>query len=446
MTGLARFFSSMVSRYMPDSFVIAIILTLITGTLTFLFEHKELGTIVDSWGNGFWNLLTFAMQISIILATGYALAISPLVDRLLNRMVSVVNRPSTAIIVATVAGGVASYLNWGFGLVVGGIVARKLALTVRGVHYPLIVTSAYSAFTLYGLGLSSVIPITISTPGHPLHAQMGLIPLSQTIFSPPMLVASAIVLITLPILNALMHPKNGADVIEFDQSLSKQEFVDEPSSHATGTHHTFASKLNNSRLLAYIIGGLGMVFVVRQIIQGGTININSINLILLFLGIVMVGTPARYVARLSQGVGMISGIILQYPFYAGIMALMASSRLMTLLSDAFAHVATQHTLPLWALLSSYVINIFVPSGGGHWVLQGPFMIAAARELGAPLNQTAMAVQLGNAWNDIVQPLWILPVLALSRLRLADVMGYLVVAMLWIGIVYAGVLLWWGYSA
>ena len=151
-------------------------------------------------------------------------------------------------------------------------------------------------------------------------------------------------------------------------------------------------------------------------------------------------------AKLTEGIKTISGIILQYPFYAGIMAIMAASGLVTTISKIFVDVATPETLPFWGLISSFVINFFAPSAGGHWVIQGPFMIDAAKEIGSALNQTTMAVMLGNAWNDLVQPFWILPALALSKLKLRDVMGYTVIMMLWVGVIHIAAVLLWGYAA
>ena len=139
-------------------------------------EGKSLTAMTTAWGKGFWSLLAFTTQMAVILAMGYVLATAPLTDRLLDR---IVHQPRTAIIVATLVGGIGSYLNWGFGLVIGGVVAKKLALKVKGVHYPLIIAAAYSGFTMYGLGLSASIPVLVATPGHPTAGQMGVIPLTR---------------------------------------------------------------------------------------------------------------------------------------------------------------------------------------------------------------------------------------------------------------------------
>ncbi|CAN7730981.1 TIGR00366 family protein [Caballeronia sp. LjRoot29] len=444
MQKITGFFTELMRKYLPDPFVFAIGLTILTMILAVLVQGQGIVALTTSWGKGFWTLLAFTTQMAVILAMGYVLATAPLTERFLDRIVMRVHDPRMAIIVATLVGGIGSYLNWGFGLVIGGIVARKLALSVKGVHYPLIIASAYSGFTLYGLGLSASIPVLISTKGHPMEAQMGVIPLSETIFSPTMLVTSLVVLITLPLLNAWLHPKPGQPVTEIDRTLEERTRAAQAAIPAdAGDENTFASRLNNSRLLSGLIGLIGVVYVVLYFHGGGTMDLNLINFIILFLGIILLGTPIRYVEKLNEGIRTISGIILQYPFYAGIMAIMASSGLVNTFSEFFVKIATPHTLPFWGLISSFFINFFAPSGGGHWVIQGPFMIEAAKAIGASVGHTATAVMLGNAWNDLIQPFWILPALALSKLKLKDIMGYTVIMMFWIGIVYTVAVLAWG---
>jgi short-chain fatty acids transporter len=443
MSKLTAFFTELMRKYLPDPFVFAIALTLLTVLLAVGIEGKGVMEMTKAWGDGFWSLLAFTTQMAVILAMGYVLATAPLTDRMLNRIVARVHTPYMAIVVATLVGSVGSYLNWGFGLVIGGVVAKKLALKIKGVHYPLIIAAAYSGFTMYGLGLSASIPVLVSTANHPLAKQMGTIPLSETIFSVPMLITSLVVLVTLPLLNAWLHPKAGEKVIEVNPDIDKAEKTTAMAGDME-SENTLASRLNNSRILSGLIGLLGIGYAIVHFQTGGSLDLNMINFIILFLGIILLGTPAAYVARLTEGIKTISGIILQYPFYAGIMAIMAASGLVNTISHAFVNVATPESLPFWGLLSSYVINFFAPSAGGHWVIQGPFMIDAAKSLGSALNQTTMAVMLGNAWNDLVQPFWILPALALSKLKLRDVMGYTVIMMLWVGVIYIVAVLLWGY--
>lgn len=442
MNKVAGFFTELMRRYLPDPFVFAIGLTLLSMVMAMLVEGQGANAIIMNWGKGFWNLLSFTTQMAVILAMGYVLATAPLVDRFLNGIVARVQTPRGAIIVATLVGGIGSYLNWGFGLVIGGIIARKLAFKVKGVHYPLIIASAYSGFTMYGLGFSASIPVLISTPGHPMEKLMGVVTLKDTIFSAPMLLTSLAVIVTLPLLNAMLHPREAKDVVEIKEEAETKEGA-ATGGHSMGIENTLAARMNNSRLLSLVIGLCGMAYAVLYFTQGGTLDLNLINFLILFIGVLLLGTPAQYVAKLNEGIKTISGIILQYPFYAGIMAIMAGSGLVDTISRVFVDIATPQTLPFWGLVSSFVINFFAPSGGGHWVIQGPFMIDAAKAIGSSVAQTSMSVMLGNAWNDLVQPFWILPALALSKLKLKDVMGYTVIMMFWVGAIYIVAMLAWG---
>ena len=441
MSKITAFFTELMRRYLPDPFVFAILLTLLTMALAFGVESRPINDVVQDWGKGFWSLLAFTTQMAVILVMGYVLAAAPLVDRFLDRIATHVHTPRQAIIVATIVGCVGSYLNWGFGLVIGGIMARKLALKVKGVHYPLIIAAAYTGFTMYSLGFSATIPVLISTKGHAFESTMGLIPLTQTIFSAPILLTSLAVLIALPLLNATMHPKKGEKVVELDPA-TVSDAKPTGAQSVLGDEKTLAWRLNNSRVLSLLIGLCGMAYVAMHFIKGGNLDLNMINFFILFLGVLLLGTPMAYVEKVNEGVKTIGGIILQFPFYAGIMAIMHGSGLVESIAHVFVSVSTADTLPLWGLVSSFVINFFAPSGGGHWVLQGPFMVNAATTLGASQAQTAMSVMLGNGWNDLVQPFWILPALALSKLKLKDIMGYTVVSMLLVGAIYATTMLIW----
>ena len=439
MHRVQNFFADVMRKYMPDPLVLVIGLTLLTALLAIGFEGTSPRAVLNAWGGGFWDLLAFTMQMALVLVLGFVLAKTSLVDRLLDLIAGKVNSPRTAIAVAVLVGGVASYLNWGFGLVIGGVIAKKLATRVQGVHYPLIIASAYSGFTLYGLGLSASIPVIISTPEHPLESAMGVVPLSETIFSWQMVLLAVVVLVTLMVLMPSMHPRDPEKIVPI-----ADHHRDAPVTGASRPEGKLdlAERLNHSRVVSYLIGIFGASFLVLYFVDGGKLDINAVNFALLFAGILLCGTPATYVEKMREGIATVAGVVLQYPFYAGIMAIMAVSGLVGSIASGLTSIATAETLPVINLWASWVINFFAPSAGGHWVLQGPFAIEAAHSLGSSVPINAMAVMLGNAWNDIVQPLWLIPALALSRLRLKDIMGYLVIAMFVVGVLYTVALFWW----
>lgn|SRR5690625_3643614 len=443
MKRMTNFFTAMVNRFLPDPFVIAIGLTIVAIFLAITMQGQSFLDTAFYWGDGFWDLLSFTMQMTLILLTGYVLAKTPLVDKGIDTAISGIKRPATAIIVATLAGGIGSLLNWGFGLIIGGIVAQKLAIRVKGVHYPLIIAAGYSGFALYGSGISGTVPATIATPGHFLEEQIGVIPLSETVFSLPMIISTLAILITLPLLNARLHPKKKDEIVEIDPKIVKE--VEESAKEPTVQEDaTFATRMNNSHILGITIGILGLIYSIAYFIKGGSIDLDVINFTMLFLGILLMGKPQRYLNAVAEGIKTVAGIVLQYPFYAGIMGILVGSGLITTFSNWFISFSTAETLPFWSLISAFFINILAPSGGGQWAVQGPVMVQAAADLGASVKQTAMAVMLGDAWNNMVQPFWILPVLAISKLPLRAVMGYMVVIMLWLGVIHGTVFLLWGF--
>lgn len=437
MNGLANFFTRIVNRYMPDPLVVAIVLTALTVLFAMFSEGTSFLDATRYWGDGFWNLLAFTMQMTVILLAGYILAKTPVVDWLLNQLVMRIHTPRGAIIAATLIAGVGSWLNWGFGLVIGVLIAQKLGRHVKGLHYPLVMAAGYSGFALYGVGLSGSVPLLINTPGHFLEGTIGLVPLSETIFSPVMIVTCLLVLATLPFFNAMLHPRNPADIIEARPAEAA------PQAASPTEAPTLADRMNNSPIIGIGVGLFGMLYCALYLWGGGGITLNFINFLFVFLGILLFVTPNRFLAALNDGVRIVSGIIIQYPFYAGILAILAGSGLIVTFSNWFVSISSAATLPIWSFISAGLINIFVPSGGGQWVIQGPVMMSAAQELGASIPATALAVQIGDQWTNMIQPFWLLPALAISGLKLRDIMGYMVLILFYLGIIFGGAVLIWG---
>lgn len=442
---IAGFFSNLMDKYLPDALVIAIMLTGLTMILAVLFRGTSPMEVVNYWGDGFWDLLAFTMQMTVVLLAGYILAKTPIVDRLLDALTGRVSFPRTAIIVATLVGGIGSWLNWGFGLVIGGIVAQKLAMNVKGLHYPLAIAAGYSGFAVYGIGLSGSVPLLVATEGHFLQEQMGIVPLTETIFSPYLLLTNLAVIIILPLFNAMLHPKDPASIKEIDRS-NQEATRAAVLEHSLDERPTLAAKLNNSRFIGYSIGAIALVYAIAYFVQGGTLNLDAVNFMFLFLGIALFARPSQFLAAVNDGVKVVSGIIIQYPFYAGIMGILVGSGLVVSFADLFGAISTAETLPFWSFVSGGIINLLAPSGGGQWAVQGPVMIEAAQALNADLAATSLAVQIGDQWTNMVQPFWVLPVLAISGLKLRDVMGYMVLILALLGVIFGAAVLIWGFTA
>jgi short-chain fatty acids transporter len=429
MKTLANFFTALVQRFLPDPFVFALILTVILFIAGLLFTGHGPIEMLQFWGSGFWNLLAFAMQMSLILVTGHALASSPLVRKWLKNLAGLAKTPTQGVILVTLGSALACLLNWGFGLIVGALFAREVARRVTGSDYRFLIACAYIGFLTWHGGLSGSIPLLAATPGNPMEKTAGLIPLGQTIFTGYNLFITLGLLIVLPIMTKMMMPKPH-EVMAVDPSLLTDEEVATTATIAPTTEKTFAVRMENSRILTLIIVLLGYAYLVYYFAtKGFKVDVNTVNLIFFFTGLLLHGTPLSYMKAISNAAKGTAGILIQFPFYAGIQGMMELSGLGGMITNAFISISNVHTFPFFAFLSSGIVNFFVPSGGGHWVVQGPFIMPAATALGADPGKAAMAIAYGEAWMNMAQPFWALPALAIAGLGARDIMGFCVTTLL-----------------
>ncbi len=432
MDFLVRGATSLVQKYLPDPFVFAIILTLLVfGLSVVLTSHSPLA-VLSIWGGGLWNLLGFTMQMIMVVVSGHALASSGLVGRGLNFLAALPKSPRQGVMLVTVVGALACIINWGFGLIVGAMLARAIARKIPDSDYPLLIASAYMAFLTWHGGLSGSIPLLAATPGNPLAVKFGLIPLSSTLFTPMNIFITSALVLCLPFLSAAMLPVSSKRKQIAPQLLNPTDLVQE---HANTIKDkscvalTMAQRMEQSRILSVLIGGAGLTYLgVSVYNNGGKIDINSVNLLFLALGLLLHKTPMAYANAIADGVRNTTGIIIQFPLYAGIQAMLEHSGLGAQITEWFIMIATKETFPLLAFFSSGLINFAVPSGGGHWVVQGPFIMESARNLGVDPGKAAMAIAYGEAWMNMAQPFWALPALAIAGLGARDIMGYCLIAL------------------
>ena len=434
LRALSRPATRLMERWLPDAFIFVVVLTLVAAVAAMLSQGTSPVALVRMWGNGFWELLSFAMQMLLVLVTGFILASSPPVRRLLAYLAGFARSRGGAIVLVTVVSLAASWINWGFGLVVGAIFAKEIARQVR-VDYRLLVASAYSGFVVWHGGLSGSVPLTIATPGHFSEAQIGMVPTADTIFAPWNLAIIVALFVVIPLANRLMLPLPQDEVLVDPARLAEPGLPDLPQADATP-----AQRLENSRILMWLIGVPGLAWLVMYFAGGGGLNLNVVNFLFLFAGILLHGTARSLLAVLDEAVRGGAGIVIQFPFYAGIMAIMVESGLAAGLSAWFVSISTAETLPFWSFISAGIVNIFVPSGGGQWAVQAPVMLPAAEALGADLPRVAMGVAWGDAWTNLLQPFWALPMLGIAGLKPRDIMGFCVILLGITGVVIGGGLL------
>lgn len=418
---ILMFFVNLMQRYLPDPFTIAWIITLVVVLMAMGITGTPIMKIVNDWGVGFFGILAFAMQMTLVIVSGYALAAAPFVRGLLRTIASIPKTPGQTVIFIGFVSMILYYLNWGLGLIAGGLLAREAAKLHGDVDFRLLVTAAFSGIIITHGGMSASVPLLINTKGHFLEKDMGIVPLSQTIFHPQAVFITVTLAIVIPLILYLMIPRK-EDTVLADPAL----FEDEQAAAAPvapAARKQLADHLDTSLILNYSLGLMGVAYVVYFFVKGGSLNLNILIFIFVMLGILAHGTLINYTKAISKGAVTAAGIILQYPFYAGIMGIMQGSGLVLWISDMLLKLATYDTFELYCYLSSLIISIFIPSAGGHWVVQAPFMLPAAAKLGVEPWKVAMGVAWGESIWNVVCPFWALPLLAIANISIRDLIGF-----------------------
>jgi len=412
------------TRWVPDAWVIAVILTIVAYFLGIFFTKSSSYQLIQYWGRGFWVLLSFGMQMCLIIMTGYILATTPIFSRILNGLAGVPKSPRGCIALMALVSMVLAWVNWGLSIVGSAVFVRFLAKKQKGVDYRLLVATAYLGLgTMWHSGLSASAPLLVATPKHFLEKEMGVIPITETIFHPFNLLLALVILIALTIMGPFMHPKKG-DEIEADPALFKDSESAKPAK-PKAQDMTPALRLENSPAINLIVGICGLIWLGWHFGQRGFagINLDVVNFAFLMIGILLHWTPASFLKAAQEGGSFIWGVVVQFPFYAGIFGIIQFSGLATVMGDWFTAIATKETYPFIVVWYSGVLNYIVPSGGSKWAIEAPYIMAAAKNLGVSNAMTVIAYAWGDMVTDVIQPFWAIPLLGVAKLGFRDIMGY-----------------------
>jgi len=447
--------SRIASKVVPDPFVLAIGLTVIVGVFGALHlagEDLEGGvgwTLVEGWASGFASAggLAFALQMCLVLVTGHALATSPPVQRGVRWIAARVRGPAGAAFVVSLVACLAAVIHWGLGAIVGAFLAREIgrnSLADEGaptLHYPLLGAAAYAGLAVWHGGLSGSAPLKVAEVGHFAADAVsthpgGVVPVGETLLSPLNLVVTGLLCIGLPLLFAVLVPFDHERVPPDPKALAKRDADIEPESEGF--------QLERSPVTAIVIGVIGLGIIGGSWVTGRmSLDLNLVNFLFLFAGIALQGSLRRYVDAITDGAKGAGGIILQFPFYFGILGIMKAAGLITWISEAMVDLATKDTFPVLAFFSAGVVNLMVPSGGGQWAVQGDILLNAGDALGVPAGTTVMAFAYGDAWTNTLQPFWALPLLGIMGLEAKAIVGYTAVACLAMGVAVPVLLLVFG---
>lgn len=449
LTKLGEKFTHIFLKFMPDAFVFALLLTVIAALSAFIWMDATPLKIIESWYDGFFDLLSFAMQIVLIIITGFSIALSPIVKRGIDKLALYISTPMQVYFFVVIIGVLLCLISFGW-LIITCVLARELALRVKGVNYPFLIACVYFSFNSWVLGLSSSIPLLLNTKKNYL-IEAGLLPdviaTSYTLGSTLNIAMIVLLVVVAPIVMLLLCPKS-SDKKELQDLLIPSEIeikqtIKEEALSLKLPFKAISDTLNNSVVLQMIIVIMGLVFIVHHFATKGLdVNFNVMIFIFLIVGLFLHKTPMRYVISMKRSSSNISGILFQYPIYAGIMGIMLYTGLGEKLGQILASVATIDSYPFYAYLAGGLANFAIPSAGGEFAVIGPSIIEAVREIGAGLpneeitamiSRASLSVAYGESLSNMLQPFFLLMVLPVMgsgvKIQARDIMGYLVLPFL-----------------
>ncbi len=463
---LTRIIETIFRRFLPSPFSIALLLTAMTFVMALLFTEPQTTdpywlSLLGYWEQGIWqkDLLVFAYQMMLILVLGHILVLSPVMNRLIAALTQGIKGTTHAVVVVSVLTMIVSFFNWGLGLIFGALMARKVgdAAQAQGkkINYPLVGAAAYVGMMIWHGGISGSAPAKVGESGHlrsMVNAELGaLLPdyiaYSDTVWSLQNITLFIILLVSVPLL-LIWLGRYGDERIPETRSIEKTK-AKKTSANEDGTRFnpTWPIKVNwdESKILAYVFAlavFVAFFYNYGPSLSQGIVTPNMLNFFMLGLIFLLHGSISSILSAVDQAISGASGILIQFPLYFGIMGVMQNSGLVVAIADYFVALSSAQTLPLLTFVSAAIVNVFIPSGGGQWAIQGPVILEAAIALKVPINKVIMALAYGDQLTNMLQPFWALPLLGITKLKASELLPYtLWVMLLGVLVFMTGLILW-----
>lgn len=443
---IAKPFVNLVSKCYPDAFIFVIILSVLTYVLAVTIANATHAEAIMAWGQGLPKLFTFTAQITLIMVGAHTLAHTKPIENFLNKVGGIPKNSWQAYALVTFCSGCASLVAWSLGLIVGGLISKFVALGCLKkkikIHYPLLVASAYSGYVIWHMGYSSSSALFVSTPGHMLEGKIGVIPVTETLFSSFNIFMALTTLIIITLINPLMKPSENETIeIEKNKLQKSNKKGDEGVIH---TNKNFLYNIENTRYLSAFLGFIILYYIFfTYYLEGFFLTLSFVSFTFIGFGLLLSNSPMHFVKLVNNAAGTVGPIIIQYPFYAGIMGIMSDTELLNVVANWITSISTKETLGFTSFLSAGVVNMFIPSGGGQWAVQGPVMIEAAKTLNVDPKVIVLGVSYGDQWTNMIQPFWTIPLLAIAGLHMRQIMGYTFVIFIVTGLFYGSSMLFLG---
>jgi short-chain fatty acids transporter len=425
LSRLADALARLSARWVPDAFSIAGLLTLLALLLGLTVGGASPARCVAAWGGGVWALLSFGMQIALVVFAGYVLAVAPPVARALESLARVPRGPRGAAAWTAFLSMALCWLNWGVGLIASAMLVRAVGRARPDTDYRVLVAVAYLGMgTTWHAGPSGSVPLLFATPDS-FMIRDGLlaapVPLAQTVFTAANLALVLAVVAVMCGFAALLHPARGRTVPVRPEALAALAAFEPPPRPDAPTP---AERLMHAPWLNRGLGLLALAALLEQV-RAGTFaaTLDSVNLVVVGLGLLLHPSPASLGRAAEEAARPLHGVVLQFPLYAGIYGVIRDTGLVEALTRALLAVSTPGSYPLVVFGYSAVLNYLVPSGGAKWAMEAPYVLGAAAGLGVPATTVAMAYAYGDMATNLVQPFWAIPLLGVARLEFRDILGY-----------------------
>jgi short-chain fatty acids transporter len=411
-------------RYFPDAFVFALAAVLLTfGAGLLLGESPR--RLVTEFGEGFWVLVPFTMQMVMVILGGFVVASSPPAARLIRVLASLPAQPRSAVAFVAFFAMATSMISWGLSLVFTGLLVREVVSRVEGVDYRAIGAAAYLGLgSVWALGFSSsaaLMQATRSAIPAALLPVTGVIPLSDTILLWQNL-AFAAVLVAVSVAVAYFSCPSAENA----RTARQMGIRFEPLTVERAPARTPAEKVEDSVVLGVAVAGLMGIYLGLQLYRKGLVaalDLNHFNMAFLALGLLLHGRPKSFLSAVAKSVPATAGVLIQFPFYAGIFGLISRTSLAGFLADWFVRLSTKATFPLLVAVYSAVLGVFVPSGGGKWIIEAPYVMAGANAWKVHLGWTVQIYNAAEALPNLINPFWMLPLMGILNVRARDLAGY-----------------------
>jgi short-chain fatty acids transporter len=413
-------------RWFPDPLIFAL-LGIVVVFVVGLVLHQGPGKLAIQGGKNFWTLVPFTMQMVMIIIGGYVVASTPIVYRAIRALAGIPKTPRGAVALVALLSMLTSLIHWGLSLIIGGLFVRELAHRVKGLDYRAAGAAAYLGLgAVWALGLSSSAAMMMATKSSippSLFSISGLIPLTQTLFLWPSIVTT-VVLIVLSVLIAYLSTPSAENArtaesygIQYEPIRSSLEPKSKP-----------GEWLEYSPLLTVLVAALlcwYLIDVFRPSAQSALakLDLSTYNLIFITVGLLLHWRPKRFMRAVAECIPATGGVLIQFPFYAVIYGMIAGTGIVDSLAKLFASVSTHNTYPLLVAMYSTVLGVFIPSGGGKWVIEAPYVLQAANLHQVHLGWVVQIYNASEALPNLVNPFWMLPLLGILKLKARDIVGY-----------------------